>query len=293
MASIEKSGISPSQGNSCDALNPSNPVAAVHLSQKAVSHSYSTRYFASEQLMFACLRTGDDKSAHDSFGQLATRFGKSNERIMGLQGLHQEATAHDKAALEAILRDYEKILSENPVNIPILKRRIAILRSLSRATDAISALVEFLEAFPTNSEAWCELSDLYLRQRMDSQAIFCLEEALLTAPNSWNLHALLGEVLYVSATSSEHQESSLVLLIRAMRHFCRSIELCVDYTRGFYGLKLVTSLLLQEPYVKEFSSTQADENNDVPAEEVVRKLHSLAATKLTGVVAFKSNISKE
>ena len=114
---IEKSGISPGQENSCDALNPSNPAAAVHLSQKPISQSYSTQYFSSEQLMFACLRTGDDKSAHDWFNQLATRFGNSNERIMGLQGLHQEATAHDKAALEAILCDYEKCLSENPVNI--------------------------------------------------------------------------------------------------------------------------------------------------------------------------------
>lgn len=58
---------------------------------------------------------------------------------------------------------------------------------MSRVSDAISALVEFVEAFPTDAEAWCELADLYQSQGMSSQAIFCVEEALLTAPNAWNV----------------------------------------------------------------------------------------------------------
>lgn len=29
-----------------------------------------------------------------------------------------------------------------------------------------------------------------------------------------------------------------------MRHYCRSIELCNDYLRGFYGLVLVNFLIL-------------------------------------------------
>jgi tetratricopeptide (TPR) repeat protein len=74
---------------------------------------------------------------------------------------------------------------------PILKRRIAILRSMSKEADAISALVEFLEAFPTDTEAWCELSGLYMGQGLGDQAIFCLEEALLMLPHSWNVCCLL------------------------------------------------------------------------------------------------------
>lgn len=58
---------------------------------------------------------------------------------------------------------------------------------MSRISDAISALVEFVEAFPTDAEAWCELADLYQSQGMSSQAIFCVEEALLIAPNAWNV----------------------------------------------------------------------------------------------------------
>ena len=31
----------------------------------------------------------------------------------------------------------------------------------------------------------------------------------------------------------------------AMRRFCRSVELCDNYLRGFYGLKIVSRTILQ------------------------------------------------
>jgi tetratricopeptide (TPR) repeat protein len=68
-----------------------------------------------------------------------------------------------------------------------MKRRIALLRSMSRLSDAVSALTELVGAIPTDAEAWCELADLYQSQGMSSQAIFCLEEVLLITPNAWNV----------------------------------------------------------------------------------------------------------
>lgn len=53
--------------------------------------------------------------------------------------------------------------------------------------EAISALVTLLEASPTDIEAWAELSDLYLSQGLYHQAVYCLEEILLLAPNAWNV----------------------------------------------------------------------------------------------------------
>lgn len=52
------------------------------------------------------------------------------------------------------------------------------------------------------------------------------------------IHARLGEVLYISAMSSNETADSKTLA-EAMRRFCRSVELCDDYLRGYYGLKLV------------------------------------------------------
>ncbi|KAL2010140.1 hypothetical protein VTN00DRAFT_5947 [Thermoascus crustaceus] len=299
--------------NSHNPLNSSDPGAALLLSQQAPSflsqsasqpglpsllassHEKPEQWATYEQVLFACLRTGDDKSAHLCLDQLTQRFGASNERVMGLRGMYQEAIAEDTATLENILLEYEKILSENPVNVPILKRRVAILRSMSRHADAISALVEFLEAFPTDAEAWCELADLYQSQGMGSQAIFCLEEALLIAPNSWNLNARLGELQYISAVSSpsEPQETQR-LLASSVRRFCRSVELCDDYLRGFYGLILASSRLLGSLSPTKSSANGSGKSGDeLPPTEILERLNNLATRKLEDILKSRSsNIRK-
>lgn len=49
----------------------------------------------------------------------------------------------------------------------------------------------------------------------------------------------MGELLYLSACSGSTEVAESVL-ISAMRRFCRSIELCDGYLRGYYGLKIVS-----------------------------------------------------
>ncbi len=65
----------------------------------------------------ACLRAGDDRSAHLCLERLASRFGASDSRVMGLRGMYQEAIANSTAALEGVLQSYEKILQADPMNV--------------------------------------------------------------------------------------------------------------------------------------------------------------------------------
>ena len=58
---------------------------------------------------------------------------------------------------------------------------------MSKPNEAISGLLQLLEACSTDAEAWAELADLYFSQGMYQQAIYCLEEVLLIAPNAWNV----------------------------------------------------------------------------------------------------------
>ena len=82
-----------------------------------ISYPDSTEIWTTyERLLLACLRTGDDKSAHLCLERLIDRFGVTNERVMGLRGLYQEAVAEDDTALERILQEYQEVLSEDPVN---------------------------------------------------------------------------------------------------------------------------------------------------------------------------------
>lgn len=70
-----------------------------------------------ERVFLACLRTRDDESARRCLEKLTQRFGESNERIMGLKGMYEEAVARDDAALQKILRGYEKTVAQEPTNI--------------------------------------------------------------------------------------------------------------------------------------------------------------------------------
>ena len=85
---------------------------------------------------------------------------------------------------------------------PIMKRRIALLRSLGRTNDAIDALVDLLDSSPTDIEAWSELADLYTSQGLISQAEYCLEEILLVAPNAWNVRLQRPTIKFDSLTLS-------------------------------------------------------------------------------------------
>ena len=82
-----------------------------------VSHPESTELWLKyETLMLSCLRTGDDQAAHRCLEKLIDRFGATNERVMGLRGLYQEAVARDDAALRKILQEYDEVLAEDPTN---------------------------------------------------------------------------------------------------------------------------------------------------------------------------------
>jgi ER membrane protein complex subunit 2 len=274
----------------------SDPAAALQLSQKAPSLIAKASSVATSlpwslvgtpespetwmdlaQLFYASLRTSDDTSAQFCLEKLASRFGADNDKIMALRGMYQEALAEDEAALKTILAEYNKILAENPMNIPIHKRRIALLKSLTKPQDAIAPLVDLLESFPTDVEGWCELSELYQAQGLIPQAIYSLEEALLTVPNAWNLHARLGELEYLNAaSSSEGSEAAVKSLEQAIQRFSRSIELCHDYLRAYYGLKLAVAKLLQ--------TRPQNKSVDVMPSEKLKKLDQLATSKLKSMI---------
>lgn len=45
-----------------------------------------------------------------------------------------------------------------------------------------------------------------------------------------------------STSSGVDEATSRKYLAESLKRFCRSVELCDDYLRGFYGLKLVRCL---------------------------------------------------
>ncbi|KAG5960385.1 hypothetical protein E4U57_000170 [Claviceps arundinis] len=231
-----------------------------------------------ENLMVLCLRTGDDSAARECLERITIRFGERHERVLALQGLFKEATASNNAELQKILEEYDALLQENDANIPIFKRKAALLRSMGKLPEAMSVLNSFLDICPTDPEAWSELADMYVSQGLYAQAIYALEEVLVLSPNAWNMHARLGEVSLMAATSGP--EGSPKHYAEAVKRFCRSIELCDDYLRGYYGLKLATDKLLSAMP----KSKKELEGFPLPSQATTEKLNQLATEKLSEIV---------
>lgn len=207
--------------------------------------------------------------------------------MMALRGLVKEAEAQNNGELEKVLKEYDEILSGNDTNIPIMKRRIALLRSMGRVSDAASALVQLLDFSPTDVEAWSELSDLYFSQGLYPQAIYAMEEVLVMAPNAWNVHARLGELQYMAATASGMGNGAYQKqLAEAIKRFSRGIELCDDYLRGYYGLKLVTKTILKDAAKPAKQSDDGDFS--LPDTRTIERLDELATAKLAEIVRHSS-----
>ncbi|KAH6612709.1 hypothetical protein C7974DRAFT_437977 [Boeremia exigua] len=235
-----------------------------------------------ENLFLAALRTGDEQAAAQLLSRLEARFGERNERIVVLRGIYNEATAQTTADLENVFEGYEKILRDDPTNMSIRKRRVAVLKSLGRTADAITAVTVLLQNSPTDVEAWAEASELYAGQAAWGQAIYCAEEVLLTAPNSWSAHAHVASLHYMSTASSS--PPSIAELSLALKHFCRAFELNEGYLRGCYGIKIVAAKLLpllsDTQTLSKKRSEQDDEDVPVPTLTSVQKLDEIATKKL-------------
>ena len=52
------------------------------------------------------------------------------------------------------------------------------------------------------------------------------------------MNARLGEVLFMAASASG-DNATYRYYAESLKRFCRSIELCDDYLRGYYGVKQV------------------------------------------------------
>ncbi|KAF2134058.1 hypothetical protein P153DRAFT_330836 [Dothidotthia symphoricarpi CBS 119687] len=239
-----------------------------------------------ENLLLSALRTGDESSAARILARLESRFGAANERIITLRGIYNEATAESDADLEKVFSGYEKILKEDPTNMSIRKRRVAVLKALDRPQDAITAVTVLLQNSPTDVEAWAEASELYAGQQAWGQAIYCAEEVLLIMPNAWSAHAHLATLHYLSHPST----SPLPALALATKHFCRAIELNESYLRAYFGLKQVAATLIPLLSASPSASTavkraaQDDDEIPIPTLATVQKLDELATRKLAEIV---------
>ncbi|KAG9290930.1 hypothetical protein G9A89_011080 [Geosiphon pyriformis] len=181
-----------------------------------------------EQVFIAALDLRSNSLAKTCLEKLETRF-PGSPRVKILQGMELEAEGKLDIAIEL----YKNILEEDETNVAATKRMIASSKAKGQWQEAIDSLSKYLDTYYNDTEAWLELSALYLQQHLYQQARFCLEEVILLQPQNHLYHLKYAEILYTSDN-----------IALALREFCRVVELCDDYLRGLYGIKLCTQRLL-------------------------------------------------
>ena len=93
---------------------------------------------------------------------------------MRMLGLYHEACQDTDKAKEI----YNELISINPSDFQTVKRLIALHRDQGKLTEAINMLNRYLETNQQDTEAWLELTDIYLSKQNFEKAMFCYEEIL-------------------------------------------------------------------------------------------------------------------
>ncbi|KAG0313583.1 ER membrane complex subunit 2 [Linnemannia gamsii] len=225
-----------------------------------------------EQVAIAALDIGDDGLALKCIQALETKF-PGSARVRRLQGMQLEAVGKLTEAGQI----YKAILEEDETNVLASKRQVMLLRAMGLPSEAIAALVKYLDINYTDFEGWLQLADLYLEELMYPQAAFCMEEVLMLQPQNHIFHLKYAEILY---TQDNFQ--------LALKQFCRVVELCRDHVRGLYGMKMCASRLLKAAPSKDATATSQE---DLEAMDLLATERLIALYGAPGAAAESSKVA--
>ena len=180
-----------------------------------------------EQVFLASLDCGKIDLATLCLKELNTQF-PSSMRVRKLKAMRIEALERYGDAEKC----YDNILEAEPANAVAYKRKIAILKAQNKIPEAVKELNEYLKKFMSDTEAWMELSELYISQLEYKKAKYCMEELILSNPHNHLYHQRYAEILY---TMGDHE--------KARKYFAEALKLDNDNMRALYGFFMAASNL--------------------------------------------------
>ncbi|KAL6733320.1 hypothetical protein Aduo_003974 [Ancylostoma duodenale] len=207
----------------------------VELWEHVVSRSPSSLgdelWIVYEQVCVAALDCARLDLASECIYALNHRFPRSN-RVLRLQAMHHEAAEQFDTALAL----YERLIEDDPTNNSFRKRKVAVLLAQGLRLDAIRELNDYLKIFLNDSEAWLQLSELFLAESDFAKAAHCLEECVLAAPLNTLYLRRLADIRYTQGG----QEN--IELARA--YYEQAAKLNPADLRALYGIVLVSFLFI-------------------------------------------------
>ncbi|KDQ62320.1 hypothetical protein JAAARDRAFT_149119 [Jaapia argillacea MUCL 33604] len=221
----------------------------VVLNSKSASKLGDDSWEFLEQLALAAIDVGRIDIADQCLQQLIDKF-PGSPRVDCLEGIRIEATESPEMALKF----YEELLDADPVNAAFWKRKISVLRRMGKIERAVEALVEYLDTFYTDVEAWAELADIYSSCNQYTSAMQSLSHVLLLSPQNPFYVLLFAETAYTSGD-----------VPLALKMFLNTIDMADTdedslpptgmLIRAWYGVKLCTRRLLKDTRLSSKSAS--------------------------------------
>ncbi|CAJ0948151.1 unnamed protein product, partial [Mesorhabditis belari] len=185
-----------------------------------------------EQVCIAALDCARYDLAMECIQELDKRFPRSN-RVLKLQAMRYEALEQYSSAVSL----YDKLLEADSTNNSYRKRKVSILMAQGKRLDAIKELNEYLKIYINDSEAWLQLSELFLLESDFSKAAHCLEECLLAAPLNALYLRRLADIRYTQGGQDNVEI--------AKSYYEQAYKLNPEDVRSQYGLLLCATQLAQ------------------------------------------------
>ena len=181
-----------------------------------------------EQVCLAALDCCRIDLAEECLIALHKQFPRSN-RVNKLQGMYHEAR-RDYEKAESL---YNTMLKDDPSNLIIRKRLIAMKKSQNKYEETIEELNLYLRDYMADQEAWMELSELYIHQQEFSKAAFCMEEMILSHPHNHLYHQRYAAIQFTIGTPDSME--------KATKYYAQALKLDPSNMRAMYGLFLSSS----------------------------------------------------
>ncbi|KAE9416813.1 hypothetical protein Angca_004029, partial [Angiostrongylus cantonensis] len=196
-----------------------------HVVSRSLSFLGDELWIIYEQVCVAALDCARLDLAGECISALNSRFPRSN-RVLRLQAMHYEAAEQYDSALTL----YERLIEDDPTNNSFRKRKVALLLAQGLRLDAIRELNGYLKIFLNDSEAWLQLSDLFLAESDFAKAAHCLEECVLAAPLNTLYLRRLADIRY--------SQGGLENIELARAYYEQAAKLNPTDLRALYGIVL-------------------------------------------------------
>ncbi|CAI4233252.1 unnamed protein product [Auanema sp. JU1783] len=220
-----------------------------------------------EQLCFAALDTHNLPIVEECLKTLSRRFPKSS-RVLKLKGMFYESQGQFEIAGEI----YDDLIQSDPANNVFRKRKVALFLAQSKRLEAIRELNDYLRVFLNDTEAWVQLSELFIEEEDLAKAVHCLEECVLISPLNSLFVRRLAEVRY-SLGGLENIELAKSYYEQTVKHTPNDL-------RALYGI------ILSSNYIASHTKGASEKRKDVigagcSAADKIIEIYREAAAKKT------------